>query len=613
MAIKDPINYPTSLDSATDYNGTDKVDVVDHASMHSGTEDALVALETKLGTGDSTATDNKVLTGTGAGTSAWATIDTNMITNTTGSDTNIVTGTAGSTDTFGVWNADGDVIGASVNADTPLSISSGAISIDGDKLDIDWSPTSYTPDSSPSEADDVADLTAHLKGIDTVLGASSASSHTQDFTAGTDLTAGDMVGISFTGGTVGPAFDDDSNHSIATPDTYDGPYIQATPISGDKFFMIYEAGGTMSGVIGTIDTTDGSMAFGSSYAITTDCASISGWTVDICTIGTDKVAISYLAASDSDTDVVVCTVSGTVITAGTPVTAHTGTTTTCAIAKLDTDKLAVYAQDSTPGNSAVYAATVSGTVPSFGSGDTYDGGKCHMVDIGTDKVVLFGQDLDAVVATVSTTTVTVATPQASGISGSADNFGTNLVSDGTDKFLINCDQNVMACTVSGTTITFGTEAAVLSGTQNVLGKWGTNTYVLSGSSSTSVISVSGTTITSAKKLTAINLDASSERNCVFATANGEGVLLRASSTTTIDYFYSTMSGGFIGFAQSSVSQGQTVSVMTKGHETNQSGLITGATYRLGYGNAFSAPGTTGEDTFLETRYATATSATSIVF
>ena len=41
--------------------------------------------------------------------------------------------------------------------------------IDGDKLDIDWNPSNYTPDSSISEADDADDLSAHLKGIDDKL------------------------------------------------------------------------------------------------------------------------------------------------------------------------------------------------------------------------------------------------------------------------------------------------------------------------------------------------------------------------------------------------------------------------------------------------------------
>jgi hypothetical protein len=42
--------------------------------------------------------------------------------------------------------------------------------LDGDQLDIDFTPTNYTPDAvSPAEADDADDLTAHLQGIDTKL------------------------------------------------------------------------------------------------------------------------------------------------------------------------------------------------------------------------------------------------------------------------------------------------------------------------------------------------------------------------------------------------------------------------------------------------------------
>jgi len=55
--------------------------------------------------------------------------------------------------------------GTSINAaDGSEIISSDGI--DGDKLDIDWDPTNYTPDTSPSEVDDADDLSAHLAGID---------------------------------------------------------------------------------------------------------------------------------------------------------------------------------------------------------------------------------------------------------------------------------------------------------------------------------------------------------------------------------------------------------------------------------------------------------------
>lgn len=43
---------------------------------------------------------------------------------------------------------------------------SGGREIDGDKLDIDFNPSNYTPSSTPVEVDHVDDLSAHLKGMD---------------------------------------------------------------------------------------------------------------------------------------------------------------------------------------------------------------------------------------------------------------------------------------------------------------------------------------------------------------------------------------------------------------------------------------------------------------
>ena len=44
--------------------------------------------------------------------------------------------------------------------------------IDGDKLDIDWDPSNYTPATTPTEVDSVDNLTAHLYGIDQALSSS---------------------------------------------------------------------------------------------------------------------------------------------------------------------------------------------------------------------------------------------------------------------------------------------------------------------------------------------------------------------------------------------------------------------------------------------------------
>lgn len=56
--------------------------------------------------------------------------------------------------------------------------------MDGDRLDVDFTPSNYTPDATPAEADDVDDLAAHLKGIDAALGGSGGETLQQTYALG---------------------------------------------------------------------------------------------------------------------------------------------------------------------------------------------------------------------------------------------------------------------------------------------------------------------------------------------------------------------------------------------------------------------------------------------
>jgi len=70
------ISYPTSLDSLTNPSGTDSVATVSHSAQHSNANDALEALEAKLGITGSTAVANSFLVGNGSGSSIWSTYAT---------------------------------------------------------------------------------------------------------------------------------------------------------------------------------------------------------------------------------------------------------------------------------------------------------------------------------------------------------------------------------------------------------------------------------------------------------------------------------------------------------------------------------------------------------
>lgn len=74
-------NYPSSLDTSTQQPTIASTDEMDdsgkeHDVVHTNHSGAIIALETKLGTGDTTASDGALLVGTGSGTSAWDTTPT---------------------------------------------------------------------------------------------------------------------------------------------------------------------------------------------------------------------------------------------------------------------------------------------------------------------------------------------------------------------------------------------------------------------------------------------------------------------------------------------------------------------------------------------------------
>ena len=71
-------------------------------------------------------------------------------------------------------------------------ITNGSVELDGDKLDIDWNPSYYTPATTPSEVDSVDNLTAHLYGIDQAINGISTENIKQEMhlITSSEVTAG---------------------------------------------------------------------------------------------------------------------------------------------------------------------------------------------------------------------------------------------------------------------------------------------------------------------------------------------------------------------------------------------------------------------------------------
>lgn len=81
-------NFPTSLDTLTNPSSGQFLNSPSHSSQHADANDAIEALEAKVGIGASTPTANNFLVGTGAGTSAWSkTVPAGAVVGTTDSQT----------------------------------------------------------------------------------------------------------------------------------------------------------------------------------------------------------------------------------------------------------------------------------------------------------------------------------------------------------------------------------------------------------------------------------------------------------------------------------------------------------------------------------------------
>ena len=121
-------NFPGSLDSGTQQPSpsaaTEMDDVgFEHDVVHTNHSGAIIALETKVGTGDSNAVANSVLAGTGSGTSGW----------TTGTLANSISGNAATASAVAASALTGATLAAGVTASSLTSVGTlASLNVTGD-------------------------------------------------------------------------------------------------------------------------------------------------------------------------------------------------------------------------------------------------------------------------------------------------------------------------------------------------------------------------------------------------------------------------------------------------------------------------------------------------
>lgn len=118
--------------------GTDKTNNPDHAALHGNTNDAVKAVEAKLGTGASTPASNTFLIGNGAGTSAWSSLTSAQLAARISDETGSGAAVFGTTPTLTTPKVD------TINEATP----GNGVSVDGVLLKDSKMNGSYVTDGS---------------------------------------------------------------------------------------------------------------------------------------------------------------------------------------------------------------------------------------------------------------------------------------------------------------------------------------------------------------------------------------------------------------------------------------------------------------------------------
>lgn len=428
----------------------------------------------------------------------------------------------------------------------------------------------------------------------TTLTVSGVQKVIQHFTADEDLTAGDMVGISnySPSSSVARALRTTTTATVGMTGSQTlRPSAHSCPIGGSKFVIIDYEVSSDGGIacVGSINTSTKTLSVGTASGYSSDLDAFHC----VCKLDTDKFIVFY--KQDASATIVkynIATVSGTTISWSGTTTFYTAgsTITSLSCDQLGTDK-GILSVGAGATNSVFIAFTVSGTTPTVGTpiawGTSLDNNTSaqRVRKLDTDKFVAIssGTGTWIQVGTVSGTTITLGTDTQVSATTNMPNDNEIVVLT-TSLVIVHCVSNsnipeLTAVTISGTTPTIGTP---LTGTQYgyTSAKDSATSFVVGINDPTGVdtmrkYTVSGTTITDAGII--IN---KWEALMKLLTLDS-GVLIGLElTTTTLTAWIQGMSNYFIGAVESTVSKGNTASIITAGKVGGYSGLIQGAIYKV---------------------------------
>lgn len=470
----------------------------------------------------------------------------------------------------------------------------------------------------------------------------------QNFIAGENITIGQPVGISaLNNGNVTRA---KRGVALATI-SYTNLGIDANvntfcPIGGDKFvFLGYTSAGsdTLNATVVSIDKATMTQTLGTTSDV---AAAFTPDTITLpiaccCALDVNKFIVFYVL--DASTTVIkyrVATVAGTTISWGAEATFTTAASTTAggffSCDQIGADIGIFVYKLATETNGRMVAFTTSGTTATVGTpvamGTSTDVPNYFQVKtIATNKYVVVTpaatDSLYAQVCTLSGTTITAGTEAQIStstllIAETQGNF--QVVSPDTNVFVTRfcpsaSEVSAVACTVSGTTPTAGSALTNIGTTaMGIGGIYANSATVLTLSGGTMLgfvnVTLSGTTLTEGETIKAFT-GGSPTTNMVVdgmvTMENGYWVTFSKTSTN-LDVTIQGMSNNYLGIAQATASAGATCAVLLSGIDSNQSNLLAGVRYLVNNGTLSSVASNVTVNTLDDIDTVLATSDTRIL-
>lgn len=437
------------------------------------------------------------------------------------------------------------------------------------------------------------------------ISAIGGANQTVSVIAGEDLTAGDVVSLINSYGTVTAkknnlAVNTSPNGAESMFESSACTDLTAIALDTTRFIVVGYWGSRAKAIIGTV--TGSTIAWGSSTAA---FEAVGTSNVKACKIGTDKVLACYYDSSDTFAlRMVVLTISGNVITVGSPASVVSGATTYVSMTQLDTDKALICFTNNTKGSAKI--VTVSTTTPTpypaaGSAGTDFNGAATSYISVSTlsaTSAIVAYQDGGnssygtAQVLSISGTTITPGTEY---VFNSATTYDSSIAAISTTQAVITYSAgsagNCVVATNSSGALGYGTPATFDNGTQNTTTKIDA-THVLiaywgftAAKGRNVIATVNGTGISISTPYN-FNATGATYVSACYLGNNKSAIAYRDSGATTygtavINTGATTDYSAVRGLCQTTTSSGGSAPILISGSFNGLTGLSTGSQYFVG--------------------------------